>query len=137
MRRAVRLPAVIEIKAREPWNKTGVHVRPGERYLLAASGSWTDFFIRTDADGYETDDAPRPVRAFLRRFESRRRMPGERWFCLIGAVGRGGTPFRIGTGREWDVPSQEEGELLCFANDVPSAYWNNFGAVRLIVERRA
>ncbi len=130
-------PATITIRAREQWNETRIHVEPGERYVLAATGAWTDFFIRTDANGYETDDAPRAVREFLRRFEPRRRVPGERWFCLIGAVGRDGRPFQIGTGREWVVPPGEAGELLCFANDVPSAYWNNFGAVRLTIEPQA
>jgi hypothetical protein len=128
---------VVTIRARDLWNATGVQVEPRDRYRLAASGGWTDFFIRTDADGYATDEAPAPVRGFLRRFEPLRRAPDARWFALMGCVSESGAPFRIGTGTTWANRSAERGPLLCFANDVPSAYWNNLGAVRLTIERLA
>jgi hypothetical protein len=129
--------APVPIRARARWNATGLRVEPGERYLLVAAGRWTDFYICTDADGYASDDAPGPVRRFLRRHEQERRLPDERWFALIGCVGERGPPFRIGSRREWPVPPGASGTLSCYANDVPSAYWNNWGTLRLTVTRLA
>jgi hypothetical protein len=69
----------------------------------------------------------------LAPFERHRRVPGERWFKLIGVVGNDGTPFPIGTGR--DVTMSATGRLYRFANDVSWAYWNNWGKVMLTIER--
>ena len=33
------------IKARSRWNRTGVVLALGERYLFTATGRWVDFFI--------------------------------------------------------------------------------------------
>ena len=128
-------PLDVTVQARSKWNATGLRVRPGERYELRAEGTWTDLFIPTDADGYTSDDAPRLSRWFLRRFESRRRVPHARWFCLVGCIGKDGEPFVIGKGREWTVSDQQSGALLCYANDVATAYWNNRGAVWLLIRR--
>jgi hypothetical protein len=59
--------------------------------------------------------------------------PADRpWFALCGAIPASGAgPFLIGAGARLRLPA---GRLLCFANDVPGFYWNNFGAVILTVE---
>ena len=59
--------------------------------------------------------------------------PADRpWFALCGAIPASGAgPFLIGAGARLRLPA---GRLLCFANDVPGFYWNNFGAVSLTVE---
>ena len=123
------------IRARSKWNATGVRMNAGEQYVFIASGRWIDFVIPTDADGYASAEAP-VVGSLLRRFERRRRAPDEHWFCLTGAIGADGVPFRIGTRSEYRVPPGVSGELSCFANDVSRAYWNNWGAVQLRIERR-
>jgi hypothetical protein len=127
----------VPVVAREKWNWTGVHVEPGEHYTIAAAGRWTDLTIDTDAEGFLTDAAPKLTQGLMRKHEKNRRMPAERWFCLVGCVGERGTPFRIGAGLDWPVPAGASGILLCFANDVPYAYWNNRGALTLTVTRTA
>ena len=125
----------MRIIARRKWNHTGVHVKPGERYSLRAAGKWRDLFIRCDADGYPTERVPALTRGLMRRFEPKRRSPAEQWFCLMGALVEDDSRiFRIGTVlRDWSP--EQAGELLCFANDVPFAYLNNFGSIELTVQR--
>jgi len=127
----------IVIRARVKWNPTGVLVNPGERYRLEADGRWSDLGICADADGFPSERAPRITRKLLEKFEPKRRMPAELWFCLIGTVGEAPPGFfRIGRQlTEWVVGPGTSGELLCFANDVESAYWNNFGSLTLTVTR--
>ena len=124
----------IDIRAREKWNPTGIMVSTGKRYSLRAEGIWIDGGIRADANGFSSDDAPAISRWLLRATESKRRLPSERWFCLIGTIGRDPRrAFRIGTLLpEW-VADGPGGELFCFANDVGFAYWNNEGSVRLTI----
>jgi hypothetical protein len=131
---AIQLTAAMKIIARTKWNHTRVHVSPGERYSLRADGKWRDFFISCDANGYLTERVPALTRGLMRRYESKRRAPAEPWFCLMGALAEDDTrSFRIGAGRDWSPT--EAGELLCFANDVPFAYWNNFGSIELTIQR--
>jgi len=127
----------IVIRARVKWNPTGVLVNPGERYRLEADGRWSDLGIRADADGFPSERAPRISRRLLEKYEHKRRMPAELWFCLIGSVGEAPQGFfRIGRQlADWVVEPAISGELLCFANDVESAYWNNFGSLKLTVTR--
>jgi hypothetical protein len=120
----------VRIKACEFWNKTGVLVRSGGRYSLRVRGSqyWWDMVVRTTANGYSS--------LILRCAESRRRFPAADWLTLIGALdGLESTAFRIGTGADWQ-PSKD-GELTCYANDLTGMYWNNWGSVRLAIERLA
>ena len=117
----------IPVHARLRWNATGILVSPHEHYRLTADGEWTDWFVATSANGY--------TKVYLRPAEPFRRLPDEPWFCLCGAVTVSGEPFAIGRTLEWVVPESADGELLCFSNDVPWAYWNNRGAVVLAVQR--
>ena len=115
-----------EIRAGSFWNKTGVQLVAGQRHLMTASGHWVDFFIRHEPDGDPSDSW------YLRLFESKRRLAGENWFVLVGALDSDpATAFRIGSQCEYIAPAA--GELTCFANDVPGFYWNNWGHVTLIV----
>jgi hypothetical protein len=126
----------IEIRARPQWISTGVLVAPGERYALVAQGEWVDGGIKTGPAGFPSARAPAISRWLLKAFESRRRMPLENWFCLIGCVDHDlNTALPVGEKcDEWIAPAR--GELTCFANDVAFAYLNNTGAVRLAVTRR-
>jgi hypothetical protein len=120
--------ATAVINARDPWNQTGIRLIAGEQYHLRADGQWVDWFVTCDADGYDS------VNLVQKLSESLRRSPRDRWFALMGCIGRGtGKLFRIGTGLS--LAPDSSGDLFCFANDAPLAYWNNRGAVQLTVRR--
>jgi hypothetical protein len=105
------------------WNDVGP-VREGRKYEFEASGKWLDWFVPCHADGYDS--------FLLRKFEKLRRVPDDKWFCLIGALDREPSSFfRIGNGGLWTAP--RDGFLSCFANDLPNFYWNNFGSIPLLV----
>jgi hypothetical protein len=118
----------VTVEAQRFWNETGVHLMVGHEYRFSAADEWADAYITCDADGF-----PNP-NIFLQISEWLRRAPRERWFALIGCVGRSPrAQFRIGKERILAAPAS--GELICFANDVSLAYWNNQGAVQLTVTR--
>ncbi len=113
----------VEVRSEQYWNDTGIMLEPG-RYRFEAGGRWTDWFVATGPEGYDS--------LALLFFERGRRLPRARWFTLGGAIGRDEAgAFAIGAGTERDVA--EAGELCCFANDLPAMYWNNRGAVSLTV----
>ena len=124
----------ITVRARQRWNPTHVLLEAHVLYRVTATGEWNDGGKACDADGFLTQDAPAFFRWLLRRYEDRRRMPSLRWFQLAGGIERRDTSA-FALGREVTFTCAEPGELYCFANDVPSAYWNNFGALRLAIRR--
>lgn len=116
------MTTTVTIRADQHWNNTGVQLDAGIEYELLARGEWTDWLIRTDADGFS--------RWYLRPFERRRRAPDQPWFKLMGAVGE--DPARLfPIGRGCRIRPEVSGILHCFANDVPSAYGNNKGTLEL------
>jgi hypothetical protein len=118
----------VTIKACQRWNDTRIDFVSGEEYDLRATGEWTDWYIRSDADGFESPGFPQKL------FESLRRAPHEPWFCLMGTIGKNYISlFRIGT--ELHYCAKVNGRLFCFANDVYAAYWNNKGNIQLAVKR--
>ena len=119
-----------QIRARLHWNETGIQLVAGEQYLITASGEWVDFFIKHGPDG---DPSPN---AYMRSFESQRRMPNEFWFALIGGLDSNlETAFLIGSRCQYTAV--KSGQLCCFANDVDWFYWNNWGSVSMTVTRSA
>jgi WD40 repeat protein len=119
------MPPVL-IASTELWNDTGVHVQKGKTYELVATGVWNDASIVTDPNGYDS------VNFFQRATERLRRMPGSRWFALIGALDRRrDTQFLIGAGMRYTAT--DDGELTCFANDLRGFYFNNRGGITLTV----
>ena len=127
----------VDVIACEKMNATGVRVRRGQRYRLEATGIWNDGGIDTGPDGFVIDqDAPVVSRWLLKLCAPLLRYPGRNYFCLIGCTnGKSDTFFPIGVGLDWPVPS--DGELACFANDVPFAYWNNRKSISLSITRLA
>jgi hypothetical protein len=119
---------ITSVHSRLKWNDTTLILLKGERYSLEASGTWHDAGISSRADGY-------PSSSFLFRILERlRRSPGDNWFALIGAIGRGESKkFLIGQGVQKDI--EADGVLHCFANDLPFLYFNNFGYIKLKVGR--
>jgi hypothetical protein len=116
------------IKARKYWNFTEIYLDSKETYLFEVKGQqfWNDFFIRTDANGYKA--------SWLKWAEQLRRQPQENWFALIGNIGQEpSTCFFIGEKLEFKPTI--DGELFCYANDVPFMYWNNWGLLHLTITR--
>jgi len=124
---------MVSVAARKPWNDTELRVEAGQHYEFQATGSWVDMWSTSDAGGYAT-----PLwNLGMRLGERFRRVPDAPWFALIGMV-RDGSRFEafvIGAASQVLMPMS--GRLACFANDVPGFYWNNRGALRLGIRRRA
>ena len=119
----------VHVHARRYWNDTGLELVKDAVYACYARGRWWDLIFQSGPDGYEA-----PWWSLLQRLlAGRRRVPTARWFALCGIVSGGGTDtFLIGSAARLQVPA---GRMLCFANDVPGAYWNNFGTITLTIER--
>jgi len=101
----------VTITARPFWVDTRLQLIEGATYSFQAVGTWTDWTITCDADGYNSDG-----RLLLRMTEWLRRAPRQRWFALMGAIDRNmKTEFLIGTSAT--VVSPATGSLTCFAND--------------------
>lgn len=129
---------LVEVQARTHWNDTGITLQKGHTYLLSAEGTWTDWFMKCDAEGpllSWQDQLMRPLRTRLRYGPSRD--PKADFFTLIGSIGAGPSTvlsahaFLIGRKTTYTAPAT--GVLHAFANDDPSAYWNNCGSVELSV----
>lgn len=119
----------VKVSAREPWNDTKVEVVSGAVYRFAATGHWLDLFVWTDADGYDSMPIQRP-------YEPRRRVASQKWFSLVGTIGRhDDSAFVIGKGITWTASAT--GRLFAYANDVPEFYFNNFWHLTMSVERLA
>ncbi len=120
--------ARVTVKARPRDNATNLLLCAGERYLFDAQGAWRDAFVSCDANGWES--------ALYKPFKGSRRKPAFRWLALIGYLkGHSDNAFLIGSYREHQCA--HEGELVCYANDAESMYWNNFGSIELTVTRTA
>lgn len=116
------------VEARRRWNHTGIQLTAGHRYLLSATGTWTDWNTTCGPDGHPGDKLLFRV---TRRMKRARRLP---WFALVGALDEDpDTHFLIGTAAEFTP--QRDGELTCFASDVSFMYWNNSGELALTVKR--
>jgi hypothetical protein len=118
----------VTISARQRWNDTDIVVMEGVRYLLTAEGSWTDWHLQCGPEGYSSPGLG------LRLTERWRRVPEAPWFALIGSISRRrDCTVIVGASLRWTAPAT--GPLYCYANDLPCMYWNNIGAVTLVVER--
>lgn len=113
----------LAIYAANPWNYTGLYVKPGERYLFEAVGEWIDGrTITCGPDG--TDDGRFNVGEVLQLaasalglaerafksitgndeadFRGTRREESFPWFSLVGAIANG-----VHSGGKGDVPPHE------------------------------
>ncbi len=118
-------PAVYTVvcKAARKWNATGVMLQAHGEYHIKASGTWTDFYIATDANGFE--------RKHLRPFKRFKRHPDAHWFALMGSIGKESPYFLVGP--DLLLKPDKEGELFLFANDLPAMYWNNRGSLSITI----
>jgi hypothetical protein len=82
--------------------------------------------IPCGADGY--------ANALAGSFNNKKRCPLANWFKLIGSIDADESYlFEIGI-QLLDYKAPRSGKLTCFANDMDSMYWNNWGAIELSVE---
>jgi hypothetical protein len=120
----------LTIDARTYWVETHFLLREGAWYAMTATGSWLDWHIESGPAGYDSKNV------FQRLTERLRRAPSAPWFAVVGAVDRrADTQFVIGAGCAYLAVS--DGTLTCFANDLPGFYWNNRGAITLVVREIA
>jgi hypothetical protein len=125
--------AVVEIWARPRANHTGILVKKGSKYsfVVPPGQIWTDWFVRTNAEGYPHG----PLSFIQEAFRSTKPLPNKNWFLLIGAIDRPErAPFSIG-GTRVVRRMTCSGELVLFANDAKAFYWNNFGRIQVIITR--
>ncbi|CAN5898371.1 hypothetical protein BH24BAC1_BH24BAC1_16010 [soil metagenome] len=124
---AVGQEVIKNIPSRDPLFSTGVNLKKEETYNLRAfeDDHWVDFFIKCKADGVDV--------AWFTSRQQKLRVPTAKRFALIGAI-EGEPDFLIGLKKDGFSPSVG-GELMCYANDEPGWYWNNWGSIRLKIIR--
>ena len=123
--------AQIAICARPWWNATGILLEAGSNYRFSCdlSQQWFDASIPSGADGYISKNVLQSMTEKLRR------VPVENWFVLMGAIDKdSSTTFRIGSMLNSYSPSKT-GQLYCFANDLWLFYFNNSGALSILITR--
>jgi hypothetical protein len=136
---AVGDKARFEVRSREKFCWSGVRLERGAGYAfhIAPHQKWRDASIVCGPDGWKTEDLPWFKEIVVRHVEDKRRVPEANWFELIGSVNEDGNElFRIGKGGSDHVYTPKRtGDLFCFANDLPSKYGNNRGAMHVVIER--
>ncbi|PWU08416.1 MAG: hypothetical protein C5B47_04705 [Verrucomicrobia bacterium] len=131
----VQESTTVLVPACSKWVPTGIIVRQGECYSVESlpPDRWYDLIVAASATGY------RSKTCIQRHFEPRRRVPSAPWFALCGSVTTSGRPFALNVlstenSKEMNCTS-DNGQLGVFANDIPDAYWNNWGSLRVRITR--
>ena len=147
------------------WNPSGFAIQEGESYQITVSGLqyWMDGQLSVDADGYSSFYDPL-LDCFLavgkcRSYLKKKRRFAANWMSLMCGIGQYVRPLgEIQPGNEaatyW-LPLDESilletlffvgtsvsflaaysGELICFANDAHTLYWNNVGSLQVEATR--
>ena len=119
----------LAVRARDLVTDSHLEVEKGELYdfRVPPGISWVDLIVRCGADGYDN--------AYMRLFAATKRVREARWFELCGRIGDDDRDsFAIGQ----ELPGfvmPRSGQLGFFANDNRQFYWNNFGAIPLLIHR--
>ncbi len=124
-------PKEVTVPADNPWYHTGLLLRKTHVYkmeVLPADQTWFDAKMKP----FTADGRVVPLGVGVKPFF---RMPFVKWFALLGSIGENSdTYFKIGLLREEYTP-EEDGELVCFANDVLGHYENNSGEMKFTITR--
>ena len=125
---------------------------------------WNDGGIRVDPEGYSSYyDAISNCYVAMGRcrghLKKRRRDPTSNWMALMCSIGEFVRPLTVVApgaeaaarylpldesklqetifhiGRSFDFRANNTGELICFANDAHTLYWNNYGQINVKVTR--
>jgi hypothetical protein len=115
------------IPARPYRTWTDIWLETGATYRFHAAGTWSDAGRFTGPEGYSDGTFLQNLVGWLRR------SPHSNWFALLGCTRLEEKPFVICQNETYQA--LHDGELVCFANDVPGFYWNNTGAVTLTITR--
>jgi hypothetical protein len=121
-----------KIDAHLRWNHTGIFLKQGQRYDVGVppGQQWRDASFTCGPEGY-TNLLVAPFTPFLRvRTANGRRA---RFFTLIGTIGES-TKHAVIIGNGTYFTAGADGELVCFANDVAWAYFNNKGSIEIQVK---
>ncbi|MFT5914625.1 MAG: hypothetical protein ACI81T_001115 [Bacteroidia bacterium] len=114
----------ISVESSDYWNASGITVNSGEQYKITAAGTWTDWYIDTDANGYSN--------WYLKLFTLLKRSKYENWFKLIATTNRN-QQYPIGSSST--ITIGQSGDLDFFANDANGFYWNNYGSIDVTITR--
>lgn len=117
----------ITVYAKDFYSRHSLIINPGETYRITSKKSqyWWDWFVPSSPSGYCN---PLAVRLGLR-------VKTAKCFSLCGAFDEDeNTVFEIGKSAVAPV-QQNKRSLYFFANDYRKAYWNNWGRIKIIVER--
>lgn len=128
----------VTVPASDPWFNTGVAVVPGQRLRIEVppGQTWVDWFLTYGPEG-GTSWAQAPFRPLLRVKTDDDGRRAE-FFTLVAAIVTADAPhvlaqrIVVGAGPR-EFTARHAGRLVCFANDVPFAYGNNKGAMRIRV----
>ena len=121
----------IKICANTAWCHTKFMLEKSALYNITVEKDqkWYDTRkLPSSPDG--VDDIP----WYLERSRPFLRIPSAKWFALIGCINRNKPYFLIGEGQTV-FQAEQDGELICFANDVRGFYWNNSGSLLIKMER--
>lgn len=151
------------VQAGEKWNPSSFQIQAGETYKIEVPGTqyWLDGPLRIGPEGYSAYyDAVSQCYVALGRcrinLRRRRRMPAYNWMSLLCATGEyvqkladvlpeyiryvpvqeaqlSSTTFFVG--KELTFTAQNTGELVCFANDAFTQYFDNQGSLDVSVTR--
>lgn len=119
------------VPADAPWYHTGLLLRKTNVYkmeVLPLEQTWFDAKMKP----FTADGRVVPLGVGAKPFF---RMPFVKWFALLGSIGENSdTYFKIGLLLEEYTP-EEDGELVCFSNDVLGHYENNRGEMNFTITR--
>jgi glucose dehydrogenase len=114
--------ATISVSSRQPWTATGIMLKTGERFSVAAAGaaSW-----RPRRKGVSPEGLPFQYSVCASAQYSGRLFtaPGLNCWSLIGRIGNTNVPFLVG--RKFRLTSPTAGQLYLGFND--DAYGDNSG----------
>ena len=122
---------MIRVDAATRWNYTGYLLRKEVtyRFLVPPGQTWRDWYGTSGPEGYSRWYLA-PLSPLLRVTTAANGRP--KFFTLIGTLGSSvEDAFIIGSGTTHTATG--DGELVCFANDVPWAYSNNRGTISFTV----
>ena len=117
-RKAPPVTKVVQIRAADDWQDSGVRVRRGQRFHLLATGTWSigTFCSKTDASGSGVGifcNVPNPWKVTAKGSS------------LIGRIGEDGVAFPVGN--ELELVAKRDGNLYLIAYDL--IRFDNSGAV--------
>lgn len=121
-------PFHMKVNSRHLWNYSGLLIKPDELYRIKAKENqyWTDFFVRSDTEGFAS------FRSYMKRAEKFRRHRPSNWMALIGCINH---KYDFLIGKEIEYRPIGEGELIFYANGSIDWYWTHWGKIEITIER--